>query len=75
MAEKAKEGYESDVSDLEEDDNIIDDLLQSDDTYSGNRYQLFAVDLLLSLVLFYPVHLDQFSEGEDSLCPREHVHF
>ena len=39
MAEKAKEGYESDVSDLEEDDNIIDDMLQSDDnfSYSGNR--------------------------------------
>ena len=52
MAEKAKEGYESDVSDLEEDDNIIDDLLQSDDTYSGNRYQLVAVDLLLSLACF-----------------------
>ena len=39
VAEKAKEGYESDVSDLEEDDNIIDDMLQSDDnfSYSGNR--------------------------------------
>ncbi|XP_028404794.1 uncharacterized protein LOC114527359 [Dendronephthya gigantea] len=38
VAEKAKEGYESDVSDLEEDDNIIDDMLQSDDnfSYSGN---------------------------------------
>ncbi|CAB4004255.1 histone-lysine N-methyltransferase SETDB1 isoform X3, partial [Paramuricea clavata] len=38
VAEKAKEGYESDVSDLEEDDNVIDDMLHSDDnfSYSGN---------------------------------------
>ena len=39
VAEKAKEGYESDVSDLEENDNIIDEMMQSDDnfSYSGNR--------------------------------------
>lgn len=34
VAEKAKEGYESDVSDLEEDDNIINEMLQFDENLS-----------------------------------------
>ncbi|XP_046862056.1 histone-lysine N-methyltransferase SETDB1-like [Xenia sp. Carnegie-2017] len=57
VAEKAKEGYESDISDMEEDDNVIDDLLQSDDniSHSGNS----ATDVR--------IYMDENAESEEEI--------